>query len=82
MCHFQQAGKKEEVAGGMLDSGFHFISGCRICKKKSEITPALERHRAEDLRAGSRNDNCVVVALVLLLFANFLHYLLFWEVSL
>lgn len=28
----QQAGKKEEVAGGMLNSGFHLISGCRICK--------------------------------------------------
>lgn len=71
----QQAEKKEEVAGEVLDNGFHFISGCRIHKKQSEITPALERHRADDLGAGSRNDNCVVVTLVLLLF-QFLFVLL------
>lgn len=73
----QQAGKKEGVAGVIFDSGFHFISGCRIPEEQSEITPALGRHRADDLGAGSRPDNCIVVTPVLLLFTNFLYYLLF-----
>lgn len=60
LCGSAASSKKEEVAGEMLGNGFPLISGCRIHKKQSEITPALKRHRAEDLGAGSRHDNCIL----------------------
>lgn len=72
----QQAGKKEEVAGAMLDSAFYLISGYRIHKNQSEIRDQRAWEPAADMTTA------VLVTLVLLLFPNFLHSLLFLGVSL
>lgn len=72
----QQAGKKEEVAGAMLDSAFHLISGCRIHKNQSEIRDQRTWEQAADMTTA------LLVTLVLLLFPIFLHSLFFLGVSL